>query len=77
MEEGVEVQREMKMLVDEVVVVEEAVVVLEEEQEEGKICKKLGKGNGKEKKAKHEPTYELGVWLNEPHVLRYLDGEQC
>ena len=69
-EEGVEVQKKMK----KVVVV---VVVVVEEQEKGKICKKLGKENGKDKKAKHGPTFELGVWLSGQHVLNYLDGEQC
>ena len=68
-EVGVEVQKKMKKVV--------VVVVVVEEQEKGKICKKLGKENGKDKKAKHGPTFELGVWLSGQHVLNYLDGEQC
>ena len=72
--EGEEVvQKKMK----KVVVVGVVVVVVVEEQEKGKICKKLGKENGKDKKAKHGPTFELGVWLSGQHVLKYLDGEQC
>jgi hypothetical protein len=65
--EEVGVLKEMRKRRDERVV----------EEEEGRICRKLGKGNNKAKKTEHGPTCEHDVVLSERRVLRYRDGEQC
>jgi hypothetical protein len=65
--EEVGVLKEMKKVRDERVVGEE----------EGRICRKLGKGNNKEKMTEHGPTCEHVGVLSERRVPKYLDGEQC